>query len=82
MEHCAVVSTALTAQFEDGVVMTDVEKMEQAEELRSPSLFLPPKCKRVREVVDYILKSDLAEISPNVTIALRISLSIMGVNFY
>lgn len=35
LEHCAVVSTALTAHGEDGLVLMDIEKTELAEELRS-----------------------------------------------
>ena len=75
LEHCTVVSTALTAHVEGEVVMMDIEKTELAEELPSLSHLLSPECRRVLDVMDYILKSGLAEIFPNVVVALRIILS-------
>ena len=68
-------STALTAHVEGEVVMMDIEKTELAEELRSILHLLSPECRRVLDVMDYILKSGLAEIFPNVVVALRIILS-------
>ena len=75
LEHCANVTTALTAPAEGEVVIMDIEKTELAEELRSLSHLLSLDCRKVHDVVDYILKSGLAEIFPNVLIALRIILS-------
>lgn len=67
-------STALTV-YTDNVVKRDIEKTELVEELRSLSHFLSPECKKVRDVIDYIQKSGLMEIFPNVLVALQIILS-------
>jgi hypothetical protein len=71
------VSIALAAHVEGKVVMMDIEKTELAEELRSLSHLLSSEGRRVRDVMDYILKSGLVEIFPNVVVALRIILSIL-----
>ena len=56
LEHCTVVSTALTAHVEGEVVMMDIEKTELAEKLRSLSHLRSPDCRRVRDVMDYIFE--------------------------
>uniref|UniRef100_H3ATE8 TTF-type domain-containing protein n=1 Tax=Latimeria chalumnae TaxID=7897 RepID=H3ATE8_LATCH len=71
-KQCMDLQLALTGTEE----VSDVDGIDLANELHSLSKILPTNCTTSLDALCYIHKSDLVEIYPNVSVALRVALTV------